>query len=325
MISGINSKKEKKVLEKMVLMYIKENIYENIENLKSIEKSVEKSIEKIIEEVVEELLTELDSIKIKNDQKKTISIEMPLSMEESKEFICQSSALQQIVTYNNSSIIYKFYLFVYQKIKDTINNQDYYQRYNATMNILIELFRVITCSLMIIFIPQNCNDHVCSLSETIIFDSNLKSIGLVVNFITLLSFIFMYFIEIWRENRLIKYLDVNPNIPNDSEYIANIMDILPNDKKNKIINGNLYYMYISYLTFFIYFINAIISGIIINRSYLNNQTYATYLTYLLFMVNKLTNAYTVINVEENIFFSAYLKTNIQFNDIDRNYKKVIDF
>jgi hypothetical protein len=43
------------------------------------------------------------------------------------------------------------------------------------------------------------------------------------------------------------------------------------------------------------------------------------------MINKLTNAYTVVNTNENVYYSAYLKTNVQFNDIDRNYKKVIEF
>jgi hypothetical protein len=208
---------------------------------------------------------------------------------------------------------------------DKINNQEFYQRYQAISNILIELFRVITCSLMIIFVPQNCDDHVCTFEETTQFEFDLKGIGLSINFITLFLFVLMYLVEIWRENRLIKYLDVNPNLPNDSEYIANIMEILPHDKKEKILHGNRYYMYISYATIMVYLINAIISGIVINDAYLSNQTYATYITYVIFMINKLTNAYGVVNAEDNVFYSAYLKTNIQFNDIDRNYKKVIDF
>jgi hypothetical protein len=134
----------------------------------------------------------------------------------------------------------------------------------------------------------------------------------------------MYVIEIWRENRLIKYLDVNPNMPNDCDYIANIMNILPTDKKEKILNGNTYYMYIAFTTILIYIINAIISGIIINHAYLSNQTYATFITYVIFMITKLTNSYGVVNTEDNVFYSAYLKTNVQFNDIDRKYKKVFE-
>lgn len=330
MISILSNKNEKKVLQKMVLMYIHKNIDENIKN--------NKSVDKIIEEVVKELLSDMDS---KN--KKPLYIEIPISQLESQyseefdEFIKSKSTLRpaspiqinSIITYYESSYIYKIVSFLYHKIInkiiEKINTQEFHQRYHAILNITLELFRVITSSLMIIFVPQKCGDHICTLNETIIFDNNIKGIGLTINFITLFSFFFMYLIEIWRENLLIKYLDVNPNIPNDSEYLESIMEILPNNKKQRILSGNKYYMYISYLTIIIYIINAVFSGIIINKAYLSNQTYATFITYVIFMINKLTNAYTVVNTNENVFYSSYLKTNVQFNDIDRNYKKVIEF
>lgn len=307
MISTVSGRKEKKVLQKMVLMYIKENMGTNIENIQS--------IDKIVEEVVKELLTDMDS-------SRPVYIEIPIPKQEYNRPI---SPTQTVVTYQNPSCMYKIALFIYKKIIEKINNQEFYQRYQAITSILIELFRVITSSLLIVFVPQKCEDHICTLSETILFDLDLKGVGLTINIVTLCAFVLMYIIEIWRENRLIKYLDVNPNMPNDSEYIANIMDILPHDKKEKILNGNLYYMYICYITILIYIVNAIISGIIINRAYLSNQTYATFITYVIFMITKLTNSFSVVHTDDNVFYSAYLKTNVQFNDIDRNYKKVIDF
>ena len=332
MISTLGNKNEKKVLQKMVLMYIHKNIDENIKN--------NKSVDKIIEEVIKELLSDMDSKNIK----KPLYIEIPISQlesqddHESHELIRSPFSVRTtpspiqtsgIITYYESSYIYKIVSFLYHKIInkiiEKINTQEFHQRYHAILNITLELFRVITSSLMIIFVPQKCGDHICTLNETIIFDNNIKGIGLTINFITLFSFFFMYLIEIWRENLLIKYLDVNPNIPNDSEYLESIMEILPNNKKQRILSGNKYYMYISYLTIIIYIINAVFSGIIINKAYLSNQTYATFITYVIFMINKLTNAYTVVNTNENVFYSSYLKTNVQFNDIDRNYKKVIEF
>ena len=309
MICTLSTRKEKKVLQKMVLMYIKENMGENSQ-----------PIDKIVEDIVKELLSDMDT----KNSRKPVYIEMPISAQESQEFIRPISPIQTVVTYHNPSCFYKVLLFIYKKIMFNINNQEFYQRYQAITSILIELFRVITSSLLIVFVPQKCEDHICTLSETINFDLNLKGIGLSINCITLIAFILMYVVEIWRENRLIKYLDVNPNMPNDSEYIANIMNILPHDKKEKILNGNLYYMYIAYITIFIYIINAVISGIIINRAYLSNQTYATFITYVIFMITKITNSFGVVHTDDNVFYSAYLKTNVQFNDIDRNYKKVFD-
>lgn len=313
MITSLNTKKEKKVLQKMVLMYIKENMGENTQ-----------PIDKIVEDIVKELLSDMDTKK----QNKPVYIEMPISAQESQELIRPTSPVQTVVTHN-PSFLYKILLFIYQKIrgkiKEILSNQEFYQRYQAVSSVLIELFRVVTSSLLIVFVPQKCGDDICTLSQTVNFDLNLKGIGLCINFITLISFILMYIIEIWRENRLIKYLDVNPNMPNDCDYIANIMNILPHDKKEKILNGNFYYMYISFITIFVYIINAIISGIIINRAYLSNQTYATFITYVIFMITKLSNSYGVVNTEDNVFYSAYLKTNVQFNDIDRKYKKVFEF
>jgi len=319
MISPVNSKKEKKVLQKMVLMYIHENIDDNIKNTQP--------VNKIIEEVVKELLSDMDTNLDTNieNTRKPIYIEMPVTYQETRELIRPSSPVQCVSTCNRQLFIVKIILFFYNKIMERINNQEFYQRYQAISSVLIELFRVITSSLMIVFVPQKCGDHICTMNQTILFELDLKGVGLSINILTLFSFICMYLIEIWRENRLIKYLDVNPNMPNDSEYITSIMNILPHDKKEKILHGNLYYMYISYITIIIYIINAIISGIIINKAYLSNQTYATFITYVIFMITKLTNSYTVANTSENVFYSAYLKTNVQFNDIDRNYKKVFEF
>jgi hypothetical protein len=34
------------------------------------------------------------------------------------------------------------------------------------------------------------------------------------------------------------------------------------------------------------------------------------------MISKLTNVFGIIHTDKNIFFSAYLNTKVQFNDID---------
>jgi len=76
----------------------------------------------------------------------------------------------------------------------------------------------------------------------------------------------------------------------------------------------------SYIGFGIFIINSILSGVIVNEYYLSSQTASTFITYLLFMITKLSNIYTVANTSKNVFYSAYLKTNVQFNDIDEKFK-----
>ena len=315
---------DKHILKKMVLMYIRENIDTNIHKIEN--------IDKIVEEVIKELISS-------NKPTRPVYIDMPITYDPNEEnhetnilirppspqnTLSQINLSQTVCCIRRQSILFRFISKIYNFIMDNFNNQETYQRYNAITSILIELFRVITSSLMILFVPQKCGEDICTLQQTIEYNNGINGVGLIVNFITLGSFMILYWIEMWRENRLIKYLDVNPNMPTDPEYISNIMHILPEEKTNKILTSSKYYRYFTYFTIMVYIINACISGIIINRAYLSNQTYATFITYVLFMISKLTNAYTVVNTGDNIYYSAYLKTNVQFNDIDRNYKNVID-
>ena len=62
--------------------------------------------------------------------------------------------------------------------------------------------------------------------------------------------------------------------------------------------------------------NAVLSGIIVYDYSLGNQTTTTIITNILFMVMKLVDIHAIVNTEENIFYSAYLKGKVQFNDVD---------
>ena len=327
----IDTRTDKKVLKKMVLMYIRENMSSNSNNIEN--------MDIVIDEIMKELFDKPNKFKIpfriesiqnnRSNSLTTLAINDNWSNNIESETTRSPSPIATIAPTHFICIRRNSYLFrgcytIYRFIMDKFNNQETYQRYQALCNILIELFRVITSSLMILFVPQKCGTNVCSLQQIIIYDTPIKGFGLIINYFTLFSFFILYCIEVWRENRLIKYLDVNPNMPTDNEYITNIMNILPDEKKEKILKSNKFYTYITYITIIIYIINAIVSGIVIHNAYLNNQTYATFITYVIFMITKLTNSYGVVNTEDNVFYSAYLKTNVQFNDIDRNYKKVFD-
>jgi ribosome biogenesis protein Nip4 len=218
------------------------------------------------------------------------------------------------------------------KINDTINdtinktvkNQDFMQRFFVINNFFMEIYRVVTSSLLIVFVPQLCDNHVCSIVENISWSNNeLYNVGLVFNYSTLFIFLCLYIIEIRRENRLIKYLNVNIHMPNGNEDIEKTLDLIPISKKNKILTIDKQYQIVSYITMIIFTLNVILSGIIVNQNYLNNQTEITLITYILFMITKLYNVYIIANTEKNIFYSAYLRTNVQFNDLDDKYKQNI--
>mgnify|MGYP006866116275 CR=1 FL=1 len=60
-------------------------------------------------------------------------------------------------------------------------NQNLYQKIVVSINILFEFFRVITCSLLIIFVPQKCGDHVCSINEKLYLTPSFYCASLIFN------------------------------------------------------------------------------------------------------------------------------------------------
>ena len=214
--------------------------------------------------------------------------------------------------------IYKTYIL--SSIMSRINDQDFIQKNQIVINIFIELYRATTSSLLIIFVPQKCNYNICSKTEMLQLTGILYNIALIFNFFTLFLFMFVYILEIIREVKLIDYLDVNSNTPNDNEYVKTIIAILPTDKINEIFKIVKYYKILAYISIVVYITNTILSGIIIYYNNFANLSLTTFITYILFMYSKLKNIIIIINTEEHVFYSAYLRTNLQFNDIDHTFK-----
>jgi hypothetical protein len=204
----------------------------------------------------------------------------------------------------------------YDQSKKIITSQDFQQQTNMVISVSLELYRVMISSLLIIFVPQKCEDHVCSLMENLHSDNDYYFVGLIINYITGIAFIIMYIFEMRREEKLIKLLEVNNTISTDNESVGKRLSIFSEEKRQKLFAMDSHYQYASYSVMFIYAVNIIFSGIVINEYSLGNQTLVIFLTNLLFMMTKLSNVYIIINTENNIFFSSYLNTKVQFNDID---------
>jgi hypothetical protein len=205
------------------------------------------------------------------------------------------------------------------------DNQDMKQKLSVACTLLLELYRMLTSSLLILFIPQSCGGELCTISDNLIWNpkQHLYNTGIFLNFLTLFTFSCLYYVELKRENRLIKYLDVNPKLANSNEAVEKTLDNIAPNKKNKILFIDKQYQIISFISIGMFVLNSFISGIVVNRYYLGSQTTTTLITSLLFMLSKLFNVYTITNTEKNIFFSAYMTTRIQFNDLDETHKIII--
>jgi len=202
----------------------------------------------------------------------------------------------------------------YQLLYDTVTSQDFQQKTNMVVSVSLELYRVMVSSLLLLFIPQDCNSG--SLTENLNETDRQYKIGFIMNYITVASFILMYMTEIRREDKLIKLLEVNPTISTDNESVGQRIETFPQYKKEQLYNVDQQYQYVSYFAGTVFVINTIYSWNVIYPRSLGNQTLLNFVTNILFMISKLSNVLTIIHTDDNIFFSAYLNTKVQFNDID---------
>ena len=207
---------------------------------------------------------------------------------------------------------------VSKNIENKISNQDFKQKSNAFVIVLIEIYKVLCSSLLILFVPQKCDDHICSYEENIESDNKVYTGGLIINFLTLALFMILYGVEIKRENRLITYLEVNIKKPSDNLSVGNALNNLPIEKKVSILSLDKIYNKIGKASIILFAANSILSGIIVYNYYLDSQTTTTFITNLFFMSGKIYDVYVNVTTEENIFYSAYLKTKVQYNDVDPN-------
>lgn len=205
-------------------------------------------------------------------------------------------------------------------VEDELANQDHMQRLALVSSVSLELYRVLVSSLLILFVPQECNGHVCTINDNLATEDNTYSAGLAFNFLTLFTFICLYGIEIAREDKMIRYLEVNPENPRDNQSLAKIFDKIPTDYKKKIYNLDYYYQKISYICLVFFIINTGLSARIVYDYSLGNQTTTTFVTNVLFMATKVYDTYYLANTDKSIFYSAYLRDRVQFNDIDPSIK-----
>lgn len=214
---------------------------------------------------------------------------------------------------------------VYDYIYKVITSQDFRQKTNMVFSVSIELYRVMVSSLLLIFIPQRCeNNNMCTIMENITTKDNNYNIGLVINYITMGCFLLLYITETRREEKLIKLLEVNNRISSDNESVGKRLEMFPENKRKLLFSIDNQYKNVSYLVMCMFIINTIYSWGVIYEHSLGNQTLFNFVTNILFMLSKLTNIVVIIRTKKNVFFSAYLNTKVQFNDIDPMEMKKIN-
>lgn len=224
--------------------------------------------------------------------------------------------LENIITPKRPSIM--------DRIKEKQNDQDFNQKMNVGLTLVLELYRVLMGAFLVVFVPQKCGDNVCSMSDNIYRDDALSQTSIAFNAITMCSFLALYFVEVKRENKLINYLEVNRFNSLDNESVGQALEQLASSKKQSIWDYDGYYQTTGYVSMLAFIVNAVLSSIVVYSHYLDSKTLTVYLTNLLFMGLKVVDVFSTVNTKKNIFYSAYLKDKVQFNDVDPDKFRIED-
>lgn len=211
-----------------------------------------------------------------------------------------------------------------ERINILMEDQDFKQKMNVVITLVLEIYRVLMGAFLILFVPQNCNDNICSQSDNYNRNDTLSKTGFSINCITMFSFLFLYYIEVKRENKLITYLEVNRFEPRDNESVEQALLKLEDSKKESIWKYDGYYQKMGFVSLGMFLLNTTVSSIVVYTHYLDNSTVTVYLTNVLFLGFKVSDVFSTVNTKKNIFFSAYLKRKVQFNDVDPD-KKIKDY
>lgn len=201
-------------------------------------------------------------------------------------------------------------------IKEKQNDQDFNQKIGVATTLVLELYKVLMGAMLVIFVPQKCGSVMCSISQNIERTDALSQSALSFNIITALSFLALYFVEVKRENKMINYLEVNRFTPMDNESVGEALEKLDVAKKQKIWDYDGYYQKSGYISTVAFTLNAILSFIVVYDNYLDSKTITVFLTNILLMGLKVADVFSTVNTKKNVFYSAYLKNKVQYNDVD---------
>ena len=158
---------------------------------------------------------------------------------------------------------------------------DIKQRINVVGIFLLQSYKILTGTMLSIFIPQSCGDKMCSLQEN--YDKNevYHKTLFYWNSFTMLSFFCTYIIELWREEWCVKYLDIDNNFSDNG-----LKGIIIKDKKlDKYMDKiNNYYYTMVRMTSLFYIINLGLTCRMLKSDYHSNSTISCFMSFSLLVL-----------------------------------------
>jgi hypothetical protein len=194
------------------------------------------------------------------------------------------------------------------------------QRISTGLSFILEFYKVLMGTFLIAFVPQSCDDHVCSITENIQNTDSLHLAGNICNLATFVAVLEFYRAELKRENWCIHYLDIDHDKPTNN--LDDEIEAYP-EFKTQMKSLNSYYLNTTYIAIFMLMINFALSSVAIGYDYVGTNTLTSLLSFFILVVTKVSSAYSVgkKSVLEEHALSAYLKTAKTYNTIDVDFRK----
>ena len=174
-------------------------------------------------------------------------------------------------------------------------NPEYKQPMKISISFIVEIYRVVMGSFLLLFVPQKCGDNVCEISDKLTNTDAFHRTILTFNILTYGLFILMYCVELRRENIMITYLQVNPSRPSDDETVRSALMRLSPIKHDAILIIDSLYQRIGIAAHSCFFVNVVLSAIGIFSNIYDSNTITVFITNVLFMSIKLVDVNTVTN------------------------------
>ena len=197
-------------------------------------------------------------------------------------------------------------------------DEDIKQRFKVGGIFLLQSYKVLTGTMLSLFIPQNCGDHMCSLTENYNNSELYHRSLFYCNCLSMFLFFCSYIIELRREEWCVKYLDIDNNYSDNG-----LKKIICKENELDAYMDRINFRYYNILlaTTFVYFINIFMTIKMINENYHNNSTLSCFISFTLLVVMKLYNSVTVAynSVKSDKMMSAYMSEFVSYNVLDSDY------
>lgn len=204
-------------------------------------------------------------------------------------------------------------------------DQDITQRIKVVGFFVLELYKITTGTLLSLFVPQKCDEHVCTITENVNNKETYHSIVMYTNFVSMFLFFSYYIVELYREEWCVRNLDVDNNYSDN--HLKKIIVKLPN-LNNRMDKLNYFYYNLFNLNCFIYTINLGVSVKLLKDNYHSSATISSFCSFVLLVLMKFYGSYEVSqkSIKEDKMTSSFIKEFISYNVIDKDLlaKKNLD-